>query len=477
MSQLIILGNTNKYTFCNAIVAAQSKSREILKSSIDEIYVIHSKESFEKLFQKEGDWLIHLKQYGLNEEIFINKVILDLEEISKLIDYLKHVLNNCKLDSLMVDISNGTSEWRTLLAVVSYILDISNVYFIDGSSLLKKEKPNSFLNEEQLKNYYRRMFNGKEIDKLASLNFTEVIRYVEKINKLSSIYGVLDESLTKVDFFKNNLLHALKLKIQNDNEEMEDNALYRISSSAISVSFEDLIDRFLLNYDICDIKDKTLGKKIQILQDVIRKKASPDFDLKFFEKFNDFMLFLRNSTTHKSLDLSDSEKFKAALSMQMSLIFLEYYSTVIYNLYPKTDDKSPTYDITETLLDEKEERYFGLDGDNTGQALESLLFRAKKESQLREFSNRIKKAKDEVVKYIVSNKGKIIFAEGDDILFKGKFCLKELKIMKNIYFEHSKGISCSIAYGKDFREVLLSMKLAKMEKNTIKGVSFTSENN
>ena len=45
------------------------------------------------------------------------------------------------------------------------------------------------------------MFNGKEIDKLASLNFTEVIRYVEKIDKLSLIYGLLDKSLTNVDFF------------------------------------------------------------------------------------------------------------------------------------------------------------------------------------------------------------------------------------------------------------------------------------
>lgn len=66
MSQLIILGNTNKYTFCNAIVAAQSRSKERLGCSISEIYVIHSIESFEMLFRKEGDWLTHLKKYGLN---------------------------------------------------------------------------------------------------------------------------------------------------------------------------------------------------------------------------------------------------------------------------------------------------------------------------------------------------------------------------------------------------------------------------
>lgn len=471
MSQLIILGNTNRYTFCNSIVAAQSKAIELLRDSIKEIYVIHSKESFEWLFQKELDWLKHLKQYGIKEESFINRIIPECSVTSFLIDYFKNIINNCQLENLIIDISNGNSEMKAFLAVVSYILDVSHVYYIDSFSLLKKEKANVFLGEKQLKDYYCEMFHSKEIDSLALLNFTEVIRYIEKVNKLSKIYDFLDEGLTNGEFFKNNLLHAIKLKIQSDNNAMEDNALYRISSSAISVSLEDLVDRFLLNYGVGDIGDKTLGKKIHILQDLIKEKASPNFDLKFFEKFNDFMLFLRNSTTHKRLNLSKSEKFKAALSMQMSLIFLEYYSTVIYDALEEIKDKNVTYDIKETMLDEMEERYFGLDGDNTGQALESLLYRTNDERKLSEFSSRIKKAKDEVVNFIKSNKGKIIFAEGDDILFKGKFSLSDLQTMKEIYCAKSNGVSCSIAYGKDFREVLFSMKLAKMEKNTIKGIS------
>lgn len=50
MSRLLILGNTNKFTFCNAIVAAQYKSKKYLNEQISDIYVIHSKESFHKLF-------------------------------------------------------------------------------------------------------------------------------------------------------------------------------------------------------------------------------------------------------------------------------------------------------------------------------------------------------------------------------------------------------------------------------------------
>ncbi len=44
MSQLLILGNTNKYTFCNAIVAAQNKAKECFDEGLTEIYVIFKKQ-------------------------------------------------------------------------------------------------------------------------------------------------------------------------------------------------------------------------------------------------------------------------------------------------------------------------------------------------------------------------------------------------------------------------------------------------
>ena len=56
MSKLLILGNTNVYTFCNSILGANEKSKEIFDGeSISEIYVIHSPESFNELFVKNND--------------------------------------------------------------------------------------------------------------------------------------------------------------------------------------------------------------------------------------------------------------------------------------------------------------------------------------------------------------------------------------------------------------------------------------
>ena len=74
-----------------------------------------------------------------------------------------------------------------------------------------------------------------------------------------------------------------------------------------------------------------------MLQNELRGKTSQTFDFLFLEKFNDFILYLRNSTTHKGHDISDSERFKAELSVQMSLVFLDYYSTIVFNELKKTE--------------------------------------------------------------------------------------------------------------------------------------------
>lgn len=478
MSQLIILGNTNRFTFCNAVVGANAKSNELYDGNFDEIYVLHSKESFEELLKNNEDWMKHLNKYGIDDSIFIHRIIDFENNISLMVTYIKDILKKCDLEKVIIDVSNGTTVLKTTLSIIAYILDINQVYFINSAALLSEHGREEFISYDDMKRYYEKMISNKDIDELAYLNHTEIIRYANKVQKLSDIvYETLDKD-TKEDkdtFLKNNLLHALEIKIKSDKSDIKDNTLYRISSAAIFASLEDLIDRLLIKYKTDEFNRKTLGQKIHLLQDIIEEKAASVFDFRFLQEFNSFMLYLRNTSTNKNLNLSDSEKFKAELSVSMSLIFLEYYSTVVIqeleNAQNSKNDKK--YIIKESSLEEIKERYFGLDGDNTGQYLESLLGSSQKEEELSDFSKKIKKAKDEVCNYIKKScDAKIIFSEGDDILFKGKFGLDDLEKMKKIYTEKSGGVTCSIGYGNTFREVLFSMKLAKMEKDSIRGIEF-----
>ena len=233
----------------------------------------------------------------------------------------------------------------------------------------------------------------------------------------------------------------------------------------------------LIAYGIDELDYKTLGNKIHILQNELKDRTKETFDYPFFEKFNDFMLYLRNSTTHKGKIISDSEKFKAELSIQMSIIFLEYYSTIVFHELQNTKNNYNDITIDEVILNSNQIMYYGLDGDNTGQAIESLLESNKSEKILHDFSSKIKNAKKEIVNYIQNQRnGYIIFAEGDDILFKGKLSKEDLIYMKNLYNEKTNGLTCSIAYAKTFKELLFSMKLAKMQKNSIKGIRINEQN-
>lgn len=112
MSRLIILGNTNRFTFCNAIVAAQSKSKEMLRQEITDIFVLHTQESFRELFIVNNDWIEFLNAYNININTFINRILNDNEVISFL-EYIKEIIKNSTLDTLIIDLSNGTSDKKT----------------------------------------------------------------------------------------------------------------------------------------------------------------------------------------------------------------------------------------------------------------------------------------------------------------------------------------------------------------------------
>lgn len=77
-------------------------------------------------------------------------------------------------------------------------------------------------------------------------------------------------------------------------------------------------------------------------------------------------------------------------------------------------------------------------------------------------------------KYILNNvtKKAIIFATGDDMLFKGPFNETVLQDLRQMYQEITPGLTCSIGYGRSLQEVYLALKLAKAEpgKNCIVGI-------
>ena len=334
MSHLLILGNINKYTFCNAIVAAQEKSQACLQQEIEDIYVVHTKESFEALFENmEKDWLNNLKRYSITESMFINRVIdANNRHSDTLLNYIKNIIQITGTDSLIIDVTNGTSELKTLLSIIVYLLDVHHAYFIDSAALSQKYPNNmhSFFDDKKLKPYYRKVTESKIIDRLGYLNLTEIIRYKDKIADMSEeLYSNFGEEASDSSFFADNLCNAVELFLKNKNAQDQSNSLYRIAATAIAASLEEVMDKIL--YD-CDIKvgpKATLGKKMNVLKERLANSSS-GFDYNFLSEINKLILYLRNNTTHKAFDITETQKYKASLLMNIAFVFVDYYSQIVY---------------------------------------------------------------------------------------------------------------------------------------------------
>lgn len=498
MSNLIILGNTNRFTFANCIVAANSASFQEFEKPLTNIFIIHSSQSQEKLSQ-ELDWQDHLEKNDISRELLTQKVI-DIDftnrSIERFVEFIEFIVNGVLVSNpnLIVDLTNGTTVHKNLLSTVAYILGLGRQYIMDFTKIqeaiksLKIEKP-GYLSLDILKGCYIPVPEATRLDSIAYLNLTEILRYRQIIGERGNNYEQIDKIGADKNFFEGNLTHSIQLKLRADRERQEDrkgkadNAIYRIAASSIAASIEEvistLIDKFNLKYR--DEKGKLrerkmLGEKLDAIEQVIKGINPADFDSDFLHEFNHFIKYLRNSSTHKSKQKLEIERFRADISTILTFPFIDYYLDIVYPILKDGKIDGPLMKIQKIPFSEIKPGdcfYFGLDGDNTGLALEELFLSAVDEITFQKMSQAVEQAVDESTQFIEKNfpDGKIIFSAGDDILFKGGFNQAALQELQHIY-KNAAGMTCSIGFGRSFQEVYLALKLAKTEpgKNSIVGV-------
>src|SRR6266567_1721378 len=263
-----------------------------------------------------------------------------------------------------------------------------------------------------------------QLDSIAYLSLAEIIRYRRLIEQHSGKYTQIDAIASDKSFFAGNIEHSIRIKMKGDRDG--DNAMYRIAASSISASVEDLISILIDKFITKDKSHKEgplmFGNKLKLIEKEMQSKKQRDFDFDFFTKFNEFIRFLRNSSTHKGRHLTDIERFKADLSVKMTFPFIGFYTDIVYPILASNNPIEPQKKIsilTGPGNNIDEIFYFGLDGDDTGSLLEELFLSSYDEAKFKKMSNSIMQAIDEIKKYIsINSNNAIIFAAGDDILFK-----------------------------------------------------------
>ena len=481
MSSLIILGNINPYTFGNSIVSANLKSQAVFNSPLEKIFIIHSKESQKKL-EEDRAWMDFIQKFGIHEDCFVQHTLSltnQEKDIKRFVEYIEFILKGLgSKDKLILDITNGTTIQKNILSTLSYVLDIEYQFMIDIQKIPRTTtQPQGFIEDTNiLINAYTHAPNNTMIDKIAYLNLSEVYRYKKIIEEHTQNFQKIAMNDAKGSFFKQNLEKSIELKLKGDLNQ--DNALYRIATASIASSMEELMSVLIKKFIGHNHNHLTLGQKIKLIEKEI--KLPKDFDADFFERFNDFILYLRNSTTHKTGELTIVEKFKAELSVKMAFPYLEFYTNIIYPILSQKINENEADVIIEVDFETETNKtyYYALDGDDTGKTLENLFTNTTDEKKFKKTSEGIKKAIATISSDIkkLTSKDAVIFEAGDDLLFKGHFTMNELRNFQSIYTTETKGLTCSIGIGKTLLEVYLSLKLAKSQalKNSIKSLTFNA---
>lgn len=107
--------------------------------------------------------------------------------------------------------------------------------------------------------------------------------------------------------------------------------------------------------------------------------------------------------------------------------------------------------------------YFGFDGDSTGDYLADAFHGPDGEAVVAQRSKTVRLVLDELAQLIrseIRDEGGVIFAEGDNLLFKGPFRPSLIADLQRRYHDQT-GLTSSIGYGRSLRETSIAMRLAK----------------
>ncbi len=178
---------------------------------------------------------------------------------------------------------------------------------------------------------------------------------------------------------------------------------------------------------------------------------------------------IRNNVVHRRPELDQSKEMiaiQSQLSSQLALTFLQF---AIKTLTAFLDEDGrflqvkvlePPEETDETIF------YFGFDGDATGDYLEVAFYDSdqdeaevmKRSQSVREALRRMK----ELIYQETRNQDAVLFAEGDNILFKARYSASLLRKLQKVYREKT-GLCSSIGYGRTLREATVALRLAKAQ--------------
>jgi hypothetical protein len=485
MPSLLVVGNTNQYTFGNAILAADQMALVAYGEPLSKILVLHSPESHRSLVQN-NDWASEIQKRGIGRGLFTEHVI-DMEERREVEMAAGHIERSFRAtgpveDPVYVDLTNGSSLYKNIYSTLAYLLGAQHPFvLIPGRISTESEDSGNlkgrFWTEDEIREAYFELPSPTWLDRLGPSWLTEIRRFRRRIeaegDRLQSYFGsqVFDE-----DHFRREVRHAVEAWM--DGERTGDSATLRGSVRSIGSAFEELLRAVQRRVGIAsEGGHPSLAQGIRDVHTFLESVA-PGHKPQLLHDISGLLKELRNTSVHE-VTPTNLERIRARLATELLLSAVDYVAVLADEgaLERRAENGEKTAMSPVEVGSEGQpgvEYYFGLDGDDTGHKLESLFLEDAEAEQFKRMSEPVDQAIRAIAKRVGEPpiRGKVLFASGDDILFRGRYSRQTLDALRETYRDLSKGLTCSIGFGDSPKAAYVALKIAKARpgKDSIQGV-------
>ena len=499
--KLIMGGNTNVPAMVNCIIQStlQLRTNTSKESNVFcQIHIFHTEQSLESLITEKRLWKEALEFYGISSTSLIHHVTKledsSVERFRDMVEQLRTIVNPTENSYYYVDLTGGISSLQAILAVFSYVLDIEKIYTLEAVFSFDKEtrikQREMFYHEleEEIKKgkvklNYKKFPPIRDFDEFGKLNYTEVLRYRRKISSLidhlSSSLNALISAEIDLSYLQTSFLSGVNSRLLGESKgDFHDhqNSIYSFSHS-----IEEITNIILSVLKGDTIKDRTLGNKLEALRSFFSDKPQYFVNEDILKHFTYLVAEVRNKNAHSSnaVESGLTIEIQSYLASYLAFTFLKFTIRVISDFVDNSGNLL-NVEIIEPSVDNLEaEFYFGFDGDATGRYLgiafgelledEEEVFR-----RSRSISESLKKIK-KIIYGETKNSKSLIFAEGDNVLFKAKYNKNLLRIIQDKYTKIT-GLSSSVGFGKSLKEATIALRLAKARKgNSVVGVALKED--
>lgn len=477
---LVIVGNTNMASFVNCISAATEMLRRDLVGQVErfrKVHVVHTSESFMKFASPESQARV-LSSTGLHPSDFVHHVV-DLAEspdrrLDELVSEVARIAKADPSDALYFDLTGGVTQVKVALAILAFLLGVQNVYTLEVD--IKRPDQRDWdldrLRGENVSVSYRQISSLEKFDQFGLSNLTAVQRVGPELGKLKSeLIGSFPDASSELDHLVSLLKQAEALRLEQEDRSRQGKAVEHADLAATrSILFhataaaEALVDLVVeQGSSVSNGRGQTFGQKLRRLRELADGPASHPIDSATFGHLTDLLLRLRNRAAHWSTPTSDlsAMRLQGELGLRLAKSFIWLIVTSLQMFIGKADElvSIRSGDVSHG------EWYVGIDGDKTGEYIGAALIDAT--DAARDISIRsgaISQAIREMEKIVKKKYGKdsVLFACGDNILFRGEVSLEFVKSLLALYSRRTR-LSASAGVGRTPYQASLALSLAKGE--------------